>query len=68
MKAHLIICFGIVGFADQAPLQRVGWQVGKDRVERIWRREGSLRSRSYAVECGSTMVLGSVRPTQGVPA
>jgi putative transposase len=23
-----------------ALLQRVGWQVGKDRVERIWRREG----------------------------
>ncbi len=21
-------------------LQRVGWQVGKDRMERIWRREG----------------------------
>jgi putative transposase len=23
-----------------ALLQRAGWQVGKDRVERIWRREG----------------------------
>jgi len=23
-----------------APLKRAGWQVGKDRVERIWRREG----------------------------
>jgi HTH-like domain len=24
-----------------ALLQRAGWQVGKDRVERIWRREGA---------------------------
>jgi len=23
-----------------APLQEAGWQVGKDRVQRIWRREG----------------------------
>jgi hypothetical protein len=23
-----------------ALLQRVGWPVGRDRVERIWRREG----------------------------
>jgi transposase InsO family protein len=23
-----------------ALLQRAGWQVGKDRIERIWRREG----------------------------
>src|SRR5580658_948613 len=40
----------IVGLASQygrygyrritALLQRAGWQVGKDRVERIWRREG----------------------------
>ncbi len=26
--------------ADPALLKRDGWQVGKDRVERIWRREG----------------------------
>ena len=41
---------GIVTLASQygrygyrritALLRRAGWQVGKDRVERIWRREG----------------------------
>ena len=41
-----------------ALLRRTGWQVGKDRVERIWRREGlkgSTRSRSREGGCGSTM-------------
>ena len=28
------------GGLKQALLQRAGWQVGKDRVQRIWRREG----------------------------
>jgi putative transposase len=29
-----------MGIAGSALLQRAGWQVGKDREERIWRREG----------------------------
>jgi putative transposase len=38
-------------------LKRDGWQVGKDRVERIWRREGLKvpQKQSHAVGCGSTM-------------
>ena len=42
-----------------ALLKRAGWKVGKDRVERIWRREGYSRfrrSRSHEDGCGSTMV------------
>jgi putative transposase len=40
-----------------ALLRHAGWQVGKDRVERIWRREGLKvpRSRSREGGCGSTM-------------
>ena len=40
-----------------ALLKRAGWRVGKDRVERIWRREGLKvpQSRSHEDACGSTM-------------
>ena len=48
-----------------ALLKRAGWPVGKDRVERIWRREGLKvrKSRSHEDVCGSTMarVCGSDR-------
>jgi len=39
-----------------ALLQGVGWRVGKDRIERIWRREGLKvrRSRRQEAGCGST--------------
>lgn len=38
-----------------APLRRAGWQVGKDRVERIWRREGLKVPKKQSREggCGS---------------
>jgi hypothetical protein len=38
-----------------ALLQRVGWQIGKDRVERIWRREGLKVPQAGGQEgdCGS---------------
>ncbi len=33
--------YGRYGYRrNTALLRRTGWQVGKDRVERIWRREG----------------------------
>lgn len=37
-------------------LREAGWNVGKDRVERIWRREGLKipRNRSHEDGCGST--------------
>jgi hypothetical protein len=40
-----------------ALLQRDGWQVGKDRVERIWRREGLKVPQKQKPRggCGSTM-------------
>ena len=48
-----------------ALLKRAGWRVGKDRVERIWRRERLKvpRSRSHEDDCGSTTarVYGSDR-------
>ena len=51
-----------------ALLKRAGWQVGKDRVERIWRVKGSRfrRGRNRAGGCGSTMdrVYGSGRRTR----
>jgi transposase InsO family protein len=39
-----------------ALLQRIGWKVGRDRVQRIWRREGLQvpRSTSHGLACGST--------------
>jgi hypothetical protein len=51
-----------------ALLQRDGWKVGKDRVERIWRREGlkgSAEAKSLAAGCGSTMdrACGCARST-----
>ncbi|KQO77864.1 transposase [Methylobacterium sp. Leaf88] len=37
-----------------ALLQAAGWQVGKDRVQRIWRREGlkSRKSIGREADCG----------------
>ena len=40
-----------------ALLKRDGWQVGKDRVERIWRREG------LKVECPALFVPVKMRQT-----
>ena len=40
-----------------ALLKRAGWRVGKDRVERIWRREGlkvPQKQKSHVDDCGST--------------
>jgi transposase InsO family protein len=51
-----------------ALLQRAGWQVGKDRVERIWRREGLKvpQKQKARAACGSTMdrACGSGRSTE----
>jgi len=37
-------------------LKRAGWRVGKNRVERIWRREGLKvpQKQSHVDDCGST--------------
>jgi putative transposase len=39
-----------------ALLQEAGWQVGKDRVQRIWRREGLKvpQNKDHEEGCGST--------------
>ena len=53
-----------------APLRRAGWQVGKDRVQRIWRREGlkvpqkQRPRRRLWLNDGSCVRLRLARPNQ----
>jgi len=73
------LTLAIIQFASQygrhgyrritALLKRAGWRVGKDRVERIWRREGlkvPQKQKSHVDDCGSTTarVYGCVRPIE----